>query len=78
MDRGAWQATVHRVTKSQIRLSNYHSLTQLFLYCFSSLLYCEFHEGRLFYYFSIFRESDIVSGTKKIFAELKRVLIRRW
>ena len=78
MDRGAWQATVHRVTKSQIRLSDYHSLTQLFLYCFSSLLYCEFHEGRLFYYFSIFRESDIVSGTKKIFAELKRVLIRRW
>ena len=47
MDRGAWQATVHRVTKSQTRLSDYHSLTQLFLYCFSSLLYCEFHEGRL-------------------------------
>ena len=26
MDRGAWQATVHGVAKSQARLSNYHSL----------------------------------------------------
>ena len=25
MDRGAWQATVHGVAKSQVRLSNYHS-----------------------------------------------------
>ena len=25
MDRGAWQATVHRVTKNQIRLSDTHS-----------------------------------------------------
>ena len=24
MDRGAWQATVHGVTKSQIRLSDFH------------------------------------------------------
>ena len=24
MDRGAWQATVHRVTKSWIRLSDFH------------------------------------------------------
>ena len=24
MDRGAWQATVHGVTKSRTRLSNYH------------------------------------------------------
>ena len=24
MDRGAWQATVHGVTKSQTRLSNFH------------------------------------------------------
>ena len=29
MDRGAWRATVHRVTKSQTRLSDFtHSLTQ--------------------------------------------------
>ena len=26
MDRGAWQATVHGVAKSQVRLSNYQSL----------------------------------------------------
>ena len=25
MDRGAWQATVHGVTKSQTRLSDYHT-----------------------------------------------------
>ena len=31
MDRGAWQATVHRVTKSQTRLSNFHFH---FLSCF--------------------------------------------
>ena len=24
MDRGAWQATVHRVAKSQTRLSDFH------------------------------------------------------
>ena len=28
MDRGAWQATVHGVTKSQTLLSNYHTHTQ--------------------------------------------------
>ena len=27
MDRGAWQASVHGVAKSQIRLSNFHSLS---------------------------------------------------
>ena len=27
MDRGAWYAAVHGVTKSQTRLSDYHSLT---------------------------------------------------
>ena len=27
MDRGAWQATVHGVTESQTRLSDFHSLT---------------------------------------------------
>ena len=39
MDRGAWQAIVHGVTKSQTRLSNFHfhsindsSLSFLFLY----------------------------------------------
>ena len=26
MDRGAWQATVHGVTKSWIQLSDFHSL----------------------------------------------------
>ena len=31
MDRGAWQATVHEVTKIWTRLSNFHSLTHLFL-----------------------------------------------
>ena len=30
MDRGAWQATVHGVTKSQTRLSNFHSLTHFY------------------------------------------------
>ena len=25
MDKGAWQATVHRVAKSQTQLSDYHS-----------------------------------------------------
>ena len=29
MDRGAWQATVLRVTKSWTRLSDFHSLTKL-------------------------------------------------
>ena len=29
MDRGAWRATVHGVTKSQIKLSNSHSLSTL-------------------------------------------------
>ena len=28
MDRGAWQATVYGVAKSQTRLSDYHSLTE--------------------------------------------------
>ena len=26
MDRGAWQATIHRVAKSQTQLSNFHLL----------------------------------------------------
>ena len=34
MDRGAWRATVHGVTKSQRRLSDYH-LTPLFIQKFS-------------------------------------------
>ena len=25
MDRGAWQATVHRVAKSQMQLNDYHT-----------------------------------------------------
>ena len=29
MDRGAWWATVHRVTKSQTRLSDFHFLKQV-------------------------------------------------
>ena len=32
MDRGAWLATVHGVTKSQTRLSNFTSLTSLTSY----------------------------------------------
>ena len=28
MDKGAWQATVHGVAKSQKPLSDYHSLTE--------------------------------------------------
>ena len=35
MDGGAWQATVHRVTKSQTQLSNYHSL-KLAIICYYS------------------------------------------
>ena len=31
MDRGDWQATVHGITESPTRLSNYHSLLH-FLY----------------------------------------------
>jgi len=30
-DRGAWQATVHGVSKSQTRLSNFHMIEQLSL-----------------------------------------------
>ena len=30
-DRGAWQATVHGVTKSQTQLSNFHSLTHTYI-----------------------------------------------
>ena len=29
MGRGAWQTTVHRVTKSQTQLSDFHSLTHV-------------------------------------------------
>ena len=29
MDRGAWQATVHRVAKSRTRLSNFTSAKEL-------------------------------------------------
>ena len=29
MDKRAWQTTVHRVTKSQTQLSNFHSLTHV-------------------------------------------------
>ena len=32
MDRGAWQATVHGITKSWTRLSDIHSLFTLFLH----------------------------------------------
>ena len=43
MDRGAWQATVHGVAKSQIRLSDYahSSLLTIFIGCglFSSLVH---------------------------------------
>ena len=35
MDREAWQATVHRVAKGQIQLSDFHlNLVYLFLYSF--------------------------------------------
>ena len=42
MDRGAWQATVHRVTKSQMRLkwlsTHTHALVELVLFvCFSAI-----------------------------------------
>ena len=36
MDRGAWQATVHRVAKSQPQLSNYAHTRAL---CMSEILY---------------------------------------
>ena len=32
MERGAWWATVHEVTKSWTRLSNFHSLTHCIVY----------------------------------------------
>ena len=32
MDRGAWWATIHGVTKSQTRLSDYHPHTRIFRY----------------------------------------------
>ena len=28
MDRGAWQATVHRVSKSRTRLRDFHNITE--------------------------------------------------
>ena len=34
MDRGAWRAIVHGVTKSQTGLSNFHSLTHIYLTIF--------------------------------------------
>ena len=36
MDRGAWQATVHRVTKSQTRLSYFHFL-YIYIFVFFSI-----------------------------------------
>ena len=35
MDRGAWQATVHGVSKSWTRLNNFHSLTRSFKFRFN-------------------------------------------
>ena len=43
MDRGAWQATVHGVTKSQTRLSDFTSLAILLL-----LLLSHFSRVQLF------------------------------
>ena len=51
MNRGAWQATVHEVTKSQTRLNNFHTFTSLsdFSICSPSLgsyhrpLHCSQH-----------------------------------
>ena len=35
MDRGAWQAIIHGVSKSQTRLNNFHSLTHSFKFRFN-------------------------------------------
>ena len=40
-DRGAWQATVHRVTKSQTRLSRFHFL-YIYIYIFGFFFFITF------------------------------------
>ena len=44
MDRGAWQATVYRVAKSQTQLSNFTSLTQ---YVVIKNIYYKVRENRM-------------------------------
>ena len=44
MDRGAWQATVHRVAKSQTQLSNFTSLIQ---YVVIKNIYYKVRENRM-------------------------------
>ena len=43
MDGGAWQATVHSVTKSQTQLSDYHSLKLATICCHSPRSICLLH-----------------------------------
>ena len=62
MDRGAWQAIVHGVTKSQTHLSDFHSLTSTLngmkssglhlhkLHFKCSIITCEKHHGRKVYW----------------------------
>ena len=64
MDRGAWRATAHGVTKSWTRLSDYHSLTQhlakvhwaalarmlTWLYCFVFFIFLFCYLRQLFQY----------------------------
>ena len=63
MDREAWQATVHEVTKSQIWLSNYH----LYFHCHSTyhilILHVVHLEIKFVYYFPIIFTSPVKVGT---------------
>ena len=51
MERGAWQATVHGVTESRTRLSNYHSHFKILKYIYLAgqvlVAECEFLVGHL-------------------------------
>ena len=48
MDRGAWQAAVHGVTKSQRRLCNYH-FTSLLLKIFSRFMHVILYTSSMFF-----------------------------
>ena len=57
MDRGAWLATVHGVTKSWTRLSDFYSLGLLYGPALTSIH--DYWKNHSFYYMDLCRQSDI-------------------
>ena len=57
MDRGAWQATVHGVTKSwtQVRLTNTHTYTHTHTHTHTYEIYIDF----VSYIFYLYRENEM-------------------